>query len=224
MRILVVADSLGLPRNENGMRVRYESTYPYLLGKKNINYDIVNFSSRSKTIVDAMNELDEVLLYDADCIILQIGIVDCAPRTFLKKEKLIVSKLPSKIRTRFIEFRKKKRENTKTDSLSKVYVRPKDFKKNYLELITRLKRGNVDLKIIIIPIIGYLKGLEMKSKGFSRNIIMYNEILSAIVNETGSSVVQTDLFFDSENYFVDDYYHLSEFGHDVLTQEILKYL
>ena len=43
MRIVVIADSLGLPRSENGIKVRYESTYPFLLGRENKNHEIVNF-------------------------------------------------------------------------------------------------------------------------------------------------------------------------------------
>ena len=213
MRIVVIADSLGLPRSENGIKVRYESTYPFLLGRENKNHEIVNFSERSKTIIDARNEINEVLLYEPECIIVQIGIVDCAPRIFSIKEKFILSKLPASIRTRVIEYRKKKRVSTKRNPLSKAYVKPDDFKKTYLDLIINLKRSNKELKIIIVPIIGFLKSLEMKSIGFSNNIRMYNDLLAEIANESKSSLIAIDLFFDREDCFVDDFYHLSEYGH-----------
>jgi lysophospholipase L1-like esterase len=220
---MLLGDSLCLPRNENEKRVRYECLYPVLLNNSS-GLQIINFSRRSKTIVDIRSEIGEIVLYEPKVVILHIGIVDCAPRIFSKKEKIMYSRFPRILRDFVIRNRKKRRTNIQgKNPLRKVYVNPELFKKTYLEVISMLRQELCDLRIIIIPISGYLNRLELKSKGFKHNIDLYNQLLYQISNETNCELLNNSDMLLSSEYYVDDYYHLSETGHIAFFERLLKY-
>jgi len=85
--ITILGDSLDMPRlNEN---ILYKDTYAYkldsLLGN---DYLVINRSRRANTILEQANRQninDDILSSESEYFIIHLGIVDCAPRLFSKK-------------------------------------------------------------------------------------------------------------------------------------------
>ena len=92
MKIVVMADSLAMAR-EGETNVAYETTYPYLLDQ----WLRQRFGSRAplliergmrrRTIEYVLDEWYELVdLRKPEVVIVHVGIVDCAPRVFLRRE------------------------------------------------------------------------------------------------------------------------------------------
>lgn len=225
MKIMIVGDSLCLPRKENGISVKYDNIYPVLLSKRFKQYEFINFSKRSNTIVNVRSELNEIILYEPKVVIFQIGVVDCAPRIFSKRERYLIGKLPSILRNIIINKRKEKRNLIQSkNSLSKVYVKPTTFVQTYVDVINFLHNEIPDVKIILIPIVGFLKGLEVKSSGFNDNIELYNKFITKISEETVCHTLDILDLLTCEECFIDDFYHLSEKGHEVIFKKLVKFI
>lgn len=139
-KILILADSLGLPKNENEDIVRYSYTWPSLLNQNLKNFEIINHSVRKRTIIVTKNQLAEIIMIEPHLVIFQIGVVDCAPRIFSLNDQKWLKRFPNFIKYYIINLRKNRRAKIQTENpLSKVYVKPELFKKTYLEIIVELK-------------------------------------------------------------------------------------
>ena len=83
IKILCIGDSLTLPRNG----VNYEDTWFYLIKQNFLNFEFISSFKRAITS-NILNEHDSLELYSPDYAIIQLGIVDCAPR-LIKEASLI---------------------------------------------------------------------------------------------------------------------------------------
>lgn len=85
-RIILFTDSLALPRMVPEV-TSYEDTYPYLLRKE---FEVFQYSRGGTRIVDLSDQAPYYQQYKPDCVIIQSGIVDCAPRAFSWNEELFM--------------------------------------------------------------------------------------------------------------------------------------
>ena len=83
-RVLVISDSLGLPRENPDGIIYYENSWPYLLKEK---FDVIHLGIGGASIDQLVSQAGYYRFANPDFVILQSGIVDCAPRTMTKKEK-----------------------------------------------------------------------------------------------------------------------------------------
>lgn len=93
-RILVVTDSLGFPRHEPEI-LRYEDTYIAQLKARYPHFDFIHQGYGGATIRELLQHtsyfertLDPIL------VIMQSGVVDCAPRALTRVEQYAVANLP----------------------------------------------------------------------------------------------------------------------------------
>lgn len=117
MKVLCIGDSTSLPGRSN----KYEDTWLFKLKKRHQDWDFITFFQRGITtnILSEMGGGEEN--YDnpvgADClehylpdkVIIQLGIVDCAPR-LIKENKLIwkiIRRLDDKAVNRYVKYLKK---------------------------------------------------------------------------------------------------------------------
>ena len=77
-KLLLITDSLGLPRLFPE-KTEYEDTYPNLLKK---HFIIMQYSKGGGTIIELYEQTGYFKAFEPDVIILQSGIVDCAPRPY----------------------------------------------------------------------------------------------------------------------------------------------
>ena len=112
-RIVAFADSLAMPRNENGAILLWEETWPYLLEKslvaEGLGAEVINCGARARTSTMLLGEFTEhVVLKRPDVVIIEVGVVDCLPRVFSRREKRVMNLpgFPARIRNQLIARRR----------------------------------------------------------------------------------------------------------------------
>ena len=140
--VLLVADSLGMPRDG----VSYKDTYIHKL-RENISKEFVDRSKRART-TDSLGKKDALEYYNPDIIITQIGIVDCAPRYSNMIERQLFNITPSTLTNPYMNVVKKIR----TRKARRQYVKPDDFRYNLEQYYKRTKNtGSQVISIKIAP-------------------------------------------------------------------------
>lgn len=207
-KILVIGDSLCLSRSQPEV-VRLSETWPYLL-KSNKQFEIIQLGIGGGTIRSLYEQSAYYSASDPDIVIIQSGIVDCAPRAlgWLEKEIINSNRL---LRFAFHHF-------FPTNLMRKyrkiTYTKTSEFKKLIEELINRFSNS----KIIFIGIVPASNEYEELVPGISKNIEEYNNII-----ETGIRI-QQGFFLNTRHIpmkgIMSDYHHLNVIGHEWLSEQI----
>ena len=234
-KILCVGDSLTLPR---GNDVKYEDTWLFLLKKYFSRFDFITHFKRGITtnvLVEwGGGELNNTnnFPYGADClehfnpdiVILQLGIVDCAPR-LLKKglETRIVSRLPEKVAKIYINLLKKIRGRNRTNT----FVSIKKFEENLINYFNRCKRQELSLAIVI-KIGTPSEEMVSKNPNIIKNVEIYNAIYDKMqdlfpfvkcIDPLNSKQEKNEIFVDG--------YHPNKLGNNIvykmLKNELLEW-
>jgi acyl-CoA thioesterase-1 len=231
--ISIITDSLAMPRVEGDEVIYIKDTWPKLLNNKLLNkeYVVADFSARARD-TDSFNTsnvyTESVYFTNPNIVIIQVGIVDCAPRVISKKEHSLLNRhyFPNFLKNYIIKSRKDRREAILSKgSLKKVYVQPTMFQENYSNFLSKIGKYNDEIEIIIIPILGDLDVLESKSIGYSQNINIYNNILKN-VSDIHSCHYLYDLvnIMNDKKCYTKDGYHLSVLGHSRFSDTLYEYL
>ena len=142
---LIVGDSLGLPRDE----VDYFNTWPYLVQLRDKHYHFVLKFQRALTskYLNEDQKRDWLEFYKPSIVILQLGIVDCAPRIIKKRSTLFryISVMPAKLRSMICRYIK----SNMPREARKCNVRINDFKSNIKDYLTRCGEAGVENIYII---------------------------------------------------------------------------
>src|SRR5680860_398442 len=93
MKVLLLTDSLSLPRAYSGGQVRWEDTWVSLLRQALPEVQFIHVGIGAATITELLRLQDYYALSYPNIVILQCGIVDCAPRALGKLEVRIIKKL-----------------------------------------------------------------------------------------------------------------------------------
>lgn len=211
-RVLIITDSLGAPRFVDGEKIEYEDTWVYKIFTYMRKYDIeVIFMTLNGLDSTQLLSLikDKLLLYKADIVLLQYGIVDCAPRVLTDKEIMffsilklsrVVKKIISKFHAPLSNFRKL--QHTEIEK----------FKVN-VKIIYRLFYEQ-NIKVVNIPIAPACEKYKEKSPKISKNIEMYNNIIKSNTN-----LYLEDLYINcnKEKIFLNDLHHLNQDGHNIIS-------
>lgn len=204
MKVLILTDSLGLPRDVDGIKVAYEETYPYLLKKKYQNIEIIHVGIGGATIVDIYRQICYYSVIKADLTFIQCGIVDCAPRAFRKFESKVINKL--KLKSLFdplVYALRKYRKHT--------YTSPREFKK-YLRLTN--SKNHQDEKFYYLGILPGSEAYEKLLPNITKQVKKYNGFLKN----------QNQHYIDNQNFDTDgilpDHHHLSAKGNVIIFNKI----
>jgi lysophospholipase L1-like esterase len=229
MKIAILADSLALPRQEEGGDTPYEATYPYLLEKKLRQLDsetiVIERGMRRRTIEDVINDWVEIVeLRKPEAVIVHVGIVDCAPRVFLRRERSFVERLrPAPVRTTILNFAHNYRREIVTYR-KKVYVSPERFAAGVKKVIELARSCNVQ-SLQFVNIIAPPATIEERSPGFLHNVEMYNRILESNASEPWIRLVDLNRRV-AENGGTEaltvDGIHLTAQGHQILADELAR--
>jgi acyl-CoA thioesterase I len=228
MKIVIMADSLAMPR-AGETTVSFEATYPYLLERalrkspETQNAMIIDRGMRRRTIEYVLDEWPELIeLRTPDIAIIQVGIVDCAPRVFLRRERQFIESVrPPKLRDAILKFVHKHRAAI-VKFRGKVYVPSDRFQTLVAEVISRAKQSNLK-SLIFVNIIAPPTEMDARSPGFITNVEVYNQILKSSVQGTGVHLIDLDKIV-KENGGVEkltvDGIHINDEGHALLAKEI----
>lgn len=213
-RILIITDSLGLPR-AFPEACSYEQTWPVLLKKSN--YIIHQISIGGATINELYRQIEYHYLFSPDIIIIQSGIVDCAPRALGKFESLflnhffITRKLLECILPKCNLFLRKYRRMKYTSAIKYQY---------YIESMKKRFPGKDVYWIGILP---SSEEYEKRVPGISTAIALYNSILKKCL---GEEYLAMDAI--PKEGIMPDFIHLNQIGHkyvnDIVSSQITIHL
>lgn len=231
MVITVVADSLAMPRREEGGSVLFSQTWPVQLQTMSLSHTVkpihiamhAQRARDSRSLNKSGTRSDALKFVDSELVVLQIGIVDCAPRIISEHEKRNLNRfyVPKAYRDRIIENRKAHRHlESPEHALDKVYVKPEAFRKN-VEQFRDYSRACGNRKMLVIPILGDTKTLEKNHPGYKSNIVRYNDILSSLQDDFLNLISMEDNL-DNAEFYVRDAYHLSSLGHQKIAEAIFQ--
>lgn len=219
-RTLIVTDSIGAPRSEPET-VTYEQSWVckverYLRSRGSTVFAITHNGLHSQGLrVMADSKL---LLYEPTLVLLQCGIVDCAPRVMTNREVLLTKLLgvdrlahaiASKYHAPLSRFR-----NMSLYSLER-------FSENQRSVYRLLKRsGCVTVQVPIAPAcVGYVR----KSPNIKAKISAYNLVLREC-SDHYLDEFETEALLNVERIFMSDHHHLNAFGHELLAGAALAKL
>lgn len=232
MKIVILADSLALPREEDGNKILYEATYPFLLDQslrehlKERAPLVIERGMRRRTIEYVLDDwLEMVEMRRPEVVVVHVGIVDCAPRVFLRREGQLVEKLrPAALKKFVFDFVHRHRRRI-IELRPRVYVDPVRFK-NLVERVVEKAREFDVRSLIFINIITPPDEMEGRSPGFQKNVEIYNRILSEQGAAAGVDVIDLNKLIQQKggtSKLTVDGIHINEVGHKMLAQELEKH-
>jgi len=225
-RVAIIGDSNAMPR-EGAV---YEHTWPYKLKQRFTDLEFLDFSRRASTSRRLVEEgggyagvkpgADLLEHYMPNMAIIQLGIVDCAPR-LLNPNGIafkVINNTGSKLKS--IIYRELKKI-LKRDP-SKVYVDIKDFSANFNSYLQRAQL--ISCKVIILLIAEPAHRFIVKNPPIKRNIAIYNqEIVRLSYLYDNCIVIKPFEVDDVENCLLDEF-HYNWKGHAFVAERIGKVL
>ena len=220
-KILVLGDSLAMPRKDPGeVPVHWEDTWPQILGAELgiLDYEVINASRRAYESCFLQEDFQEhVVFKHPNIVILQIGVVDGAPRIVSKADRRLFSRFffPKFLATQEIAHRKRNRRRlVATNPLKKVYTAPESFERLRAEFLGKCRNFNPNIGIIQIPILAHTALMDEISPGYSSNISLYNSIICRLDGQFGLTSFPVAEFYSRRfpKQFLSDGYHLSVEG------------
>lgn len=234
-KIALYGDSLAMPRKAI---VKYHERYIYLIQEwisKNKSPEYIELKDKAKgsvTILDMLEQYEHdsgYFEFPADVLILQSGVVDCAPRPVAQETREKISRMPSFIRKMAIKYLHKNRSKILQKGNAHVRVERELF---YNSVKQFLQRALKDYKrIYVINICPTNEKTEQHSPGFTANINEYNALLKKAIEETGSKnvfLVDVNKFINERFKNIDDYilkedgHHLTPLGNKIIAEEIIS--
>lgn len=228
-RALIVGDSLAAPR----LRLKYSDTWICSLKAAfpALDFNILVEGGRTTRFL-ALNPTrmadgrlvhDEYSLeaFEPRVVILNLGIVDCAPRIFSRRESFFVARLPGGVREPLVRMAKRIRPRSDL----RAYVPPGEFEENVLQYLDRCRKSNVE-KLVIIGIPTPDSRALSNNAGLAEAAVIYNQILVRLCEKFDFSSF-IDPLHPSErvsSLYLEDGYHLSKLGHAAVFNAIAPLL
>lgn len=212
--LFIYGDSLGMPRFFNN--IYFDKTYPELIQQwykmQKIDQDVYLYN-RSQGGVN-IEFLHEQFVKDSNyfgdfgekVLILQCGVVDCAPRPIPAWLRRKISKLPGIVRTPIVEFLHNNRSKILNTGVKWKATFPYRFKSIYRSWLRQAV--NEFSRVYIFNILPTIDSIEKHSPGFGRSIKEYNNLIGDTV-----SFVQTDnlCLIDVYKLIMEDNYNIEKF-------------
>lgn len=199
----VYGDSLSMPRASKG--IAYYQTYPELISdwyrsnSSDIKLSLYN-RSRGGTTID---KLYRIYQHDSgyfgnienDILIIQSGIVDCAPRPISKTMRRYVGKIPVQaIKTKVIKYLHEHRADLqRMRSQPCRFTDPMKFKVTYRSWLNQAI--NEFPRVYLVNIAPTIDSISEHSPGLRSSIEIYNEIIKEVVESFPSDrAILIDVF------------------------------
>lgn len=165
-----------------------------------------------------------------DVMILQCGIVDCAPRPLPGKVRSLLSRLPEKQRNKVVRFIHRNRARILSSGLSWKITPPQKFAAELKALLAKVSREFS--RVYVINIAPTTPETDAHSPGLSGSLVEYNAILQDTVERLAlSNVTLIDVHrrIESEpegiSRFISqiDGHHITPAAHQLYADAILEY-
>lgn len=191
--ILVYGDSVSMPRMKEG--VMWHDLYAeklrfWLEGQQpGVKVYLVNRSRGAARIGDLYRDFfNDYTYFDSvgdKILIIQSGIVDCAPRPIPDWFKSFISRLPSFVKLGIIRFLHKNRANLLRNGFKWRATSPFVFR-SVFERWLRFAAGRFS-RIYVLSILPTTGKIEMHSPGYGKSVMVYNAIMKNAIRRIGGS-------------------------------------
>ncbi|MGV8879143.1 MAG: SGNH/GDSL hydrolase family protein [Sphingobacteriaceae bacterium] len=208
----IIGDSLASSRPDF---LRDNQRWPSLLQQQLTEYRVHNFAKGFSTS-EYLKKLGFLKVFKNDVLVVQIGVVDCAPRLLSKLENKVIARFPLFLAKRIIQYLKKNR----IQSEHRSYVMPSKFELNILNFFNRYPNTNII----------YIKILPASAKFISSNpyigvaINKYNSIIDVCASKYKNVHLIELNDLNIEDYTLEDGYHLNKEGHLLISNLISSYI
>jgi len=210
MRILILGDSLSLPRPRNGQPL--PTTWPILLKEQIPQVELWLRAHTRFTITDVLRELGFFTdsLTEFDALIVQSGIVDCAPRPY---PQLVAKLLDAAVG--MPTFRKIERFTHEhlLWCYRRAWVSPRAFACSIQNLVHIAHQHNPSLKVIFVPIAPPMRSIVRMLPGIDTAASRYNDILRTTAAKLSCVTIDPFSCADPSSITIEDGHHLSCLGH-----------
>lgn len=208
-RLLIITDSLGLPRDKPE-ETFYENTYPFLLSN---HYQVFQCSIGGATIKELVDQAHYYKQYKPDIVILQSGIVDCSPRAYTKNEEWFwglcsCTKAIRKLLSMTITTRRLRRIR------KRVWTKESKYKEECNRYIALFP----DSQCYVLSIIAS-PASETVNPGMFSNVGKYNRLLKNLFKEKYINLEEMPV-----SGIMSDYHHLNSEGHLYVAEAIINAL
>jgi lysophospholipase L1-like esterase len=197
----------------------YSDTWIAMLRQCHLDSEfITNFYREATTdILSAWDYGEHLSFYNPDCIIIQLGICDCAPRYIPNRSFLykVLNNIPKKLSDLLwiiIKFMSNR-------SIRYANVLPNKFEKNIVSYLDKCVEYNVK-NVIIIKIARPTNVMLKLNPSINDAIDIYNNILDQISQHYDFVKIIDPLNEPDEKYYTNDGYHPSFEGN----QKVAKYI
>lgn len=207
-KVVFLTDSLSLPR-DLPEKVSYEETYLYLLKEYFPNFEFIQFAFGGATINDLNKQADYIKSVNPSIVIIQSGIVDCAPRTLTRFELDFIHRIP--LISNFILKVIRKNAILIRNNRKITYTKELDFELK----LNNIKNKFNDSKVYAIEILPVSVEYEKKVPGITTNVIKYNMVLHSVFSE---NLIETKKFNKEE--IMSDFFHLNKKGHKLIFEKL----
>lgn len=229
-KIVILGDSICLPRAKGAGNIPYEATYPYLLDqalRKRYGEEspiVIECGMRSRTIRDVVSDWhEEVYLKAADIVIVQVGGNDCAPRVFQSWEQRMVDRLPLRgLRNRILRFERKYRRQLLLAMPRRVFTTLKAFWSRVNELVVRAENQKLD-RLIFVTVMPVTEKINYYLPGVAKAVHQYNEAFLSHAMHPRVRIVNVGELYGKHGGIEAvslDGMHINEHGHRVLAAEL----
>lgn len=203
----MITDSLGLPRRTPEF-VALERTWPQLLRNALPGACVYQLSLGGASTDDMLPQLDYLSGQDPAMVIVQAGIVDCAPRAFRRSEIAVL------LATRAGRALLNRMERSTIRLLRRIrnvsYVSERQFEKNVVQIA-----NSFTCPVVWLGILGGARYDELVP-GITARIAKYNAILHRVLRE---QFMDLGTILGPE-HFMSDAHHLNEGGHCALMRAL----
>jgi len=210
MKILVLSDSLTLPRNAKVDQVlNLAETWPRMLAQKHPDWEFAVVGIGSATTEDILYQAQYWTGFDADHVLIQVGICDALPRALHLWEVELLKKLPGK------QFWRKvvKRVSVPLRKYRGItLISESGFTLNISKIAAQLNNTS------FLPILDDGQSPPHMPTAH-RNVCRYNEILSETAGNTLVELGQVPA-----SAFMSDHYHLNPSGHQLVVEAVERHI
>ena len=223
MRICVVGDSLSMPRVEPDCRVLWHDTWPHLLWKMLLptvpEVEMVVRSKRART-AHALDPVENVEWVRPAVLILQVGVVDSAPRVFSPCQRRVLASrfVPQPIRERLTGFASTHRAAlVAANPLAKVYTPPTVYR-SAMEAMRRAAMAAGVRRVAVVPTV-VAPALIERVGAYATNADLFNRVLRLVWGPAVLDDGEMEVLRNDES-FVPDGIHLSPLGNARLAERL----
>lgn len=216
-RLVVIGDSLGLPRRE----VQIDETYTALVQDALPHWRVISRHWRGNhTRFEVRDRLqDDIQTIVPDCIVLHLGHIDCVPRLYTERERLVISNLPVRIRNGILRVGARYRF-TLSRLRRRTYVTIGDFERNLMTICEAARKTNPAVQFVFLGIARTNDANKRRTFGFDENIRAWNGVLERVARAQGAPFIDLYNILNPSADLLEDGIHLTTGGNRIVCERI----